>query len=378
MGITNKIKKLYLAGVFVCCMLFAAGCGTTSFTDVAAYVKLGAVRGDALCVSSDRYAHNTLSKEQQIVYDEMLNAIMNMEETVRLSTTDKSDVKLCYDAICADYGEIFWVEACSYSELSLLGKPCAVSFAVEYAYTSEEVLDLKARMQPVIDEYLAQLAECESDYEKTEVVYRRLLQEVDYDMEAENNQNILSVFLGKKTVCQGYACAAQYLLDQAGIPCVIVSGTAQEQPHAWNMVKLDGAYYYLDVTWGNADFRGEKERAGDGINYGYLNITTEELLRSHQPQVDFSLRECDSIKNNYYVRNQLFFDQWDADAIGQKLADAFQEKRDSISVKFADSGLFAQAKEYFIDGRHITDYCPGISKIYYVPDKDLGILTIYF
>ena len=47
-------------------------------------------------------------------------------------------------------------------------------------------------------------------------------------------------------------------------------------------------------------------------------------------------------------------------------------------MKFADSGLFAQAKEYFIDGRHITDYCPGISKIYYVLDEDLDIFTIYF
>ena len=378
MGITKKMKTIYLAGALAVSMLFTAGCGKISFTQVAAFAKLGAAQGDAACVSSDRYAHNTLSKEQQLVYDEMLDAIMNMEENVRLSTTDKSDVKLCYNAICADYGEIFWVDTCSYSELSLFGKPCAVSFAVEYTYTPEEVLDVKARMQPVIDEYLELLSACESDYEKTEVVYRRLLQEVDYDMEAENNQNIQSVFLGKRTVCQGYACAAQYLLYQAGVPCVIVSGIAQGQPHAWNMVQLDGEYYYLDVTWGNADFRGEKEHAGDGINYGYLNITSEELFRNHEPQVDFPLRECDSTADNYYVRNQLFFDRWDADAVGGKLADAFAGGKDSISVKFADSGLFGRAKEYFIDGRHITEYCPGISRIYYVPDAELGILTIYF
>ena len=53
----------------------------------------------------------------------MLGAIRNVEESVRLSTSEKGDVKMCYDAICADYGEIFWVDNCSYSELSMFGIP---------------------------------------------------------------------------------------------------------------------------------------------------------------------------------------------------------------------------------------------------------------
>lgn len=384
MRITKQLQKICLVWVLITATLLTAGCGKTSFVgnmsfaEVFAFIKPQGMQGEAPCVSSDRYVHNTLDKAQQLVYDKMLDAIMNMEESVRLPTTDKSDVKICYNAICADYGEIFWVDACSYSELSLFGKPSAVSFTVEYAYTPEEVAVYQARMQPVIDEYLERLAACESDYEKTEVLFRMLLREVDYDMNAENNQNILSVFLGKKTVCQGYACATQYLLHQAGIPCVIVSGTAQGQPHAWNMVQLDGDYYYLDVTWGNADFRGENEHVGSGINYGYLNLTSDELFRSHQPQVDFPLSECDSTEDNYYVRKRLFFDRWDVDAIGAKLGRAFEKNKGSVSVKFADGELLAQAKNYFIDERHITDYCQGVSSIYYVPDTDLNILTIYF
>ena len=384
MRITKQLQKISLVWVLITATLLTAGCGKTSFVgnmsfaEAFAFIKPQGMQGEAPCVSSDRYVYNTLDKAQQRVYDKMLDAIMNMEESVRLPTKDKSDVKLCYNAICADYGEIFWVDACSYSELSLFGKPSAVSFTVEYAYTPEEVADHQARMQPVIDEYLERLAACESDYEKTEVLFRMLLREVDYDMNAENNQNILSVFLGKKTVCQGYACATQYLLHQAGIPCVIVSGTAQGQPHAWNMVQLDGDYYYLDVTWGNADFRGENEHVGSGINYGYLNLTSDELFRSHQPQVDFPLSECDSTEDNYYVRKRLFFDRWDVDAIGAKLGRAFEKNKGSVSVKFADGELLAQAKNYFIDERHITDYCQGVSSIYYVPDEELNILTIYF
>lgn len=374
----NKSVKTYLA-LLTAAVLMLSGCGMEEYTDAVGITAVwGNRREEVPCVSSDRYAHNTLNEEQQIVYDEMLDAIMNMEESVNLSTTDRSDVKLCYDAICADYGEIFWVDTCSYKEVSMFGKPFAVDFVVEYAYTPEEVDSYREQMQPVIDGYLERLAKCESDYEKTEVLYRKLIREVDYDMSAENNQNILSVFLEKETVCQGYACATQYLLQQAGIPCVIVTGVAQGQPHAWNMALLDGDYYYIDVTWGNADFLGGTGDTASSVNYGYLNITTDELLINHRPQVDFSLSTCDSTENNYYVKKKLFFGSWDPDAIGAKIARAFHKEKASVSLKFADGEMLSQAKRYFIDEQHITDYCEGISQIYYVPDTDLNILTIYF
>lgn len=373
----RKWKKVLRVLLLVVVLLLAGG-GRELLAGVFGAAGLGNSRAEVTCISSDRYVHNTLSENQQRVYDEMLDAIMQMQEHVRLSTTDKADVMTCYNAICADYGEIFWVDKCSYSEYLLFGQPYAVGFDVTYAYTQEETADYRERMQPVIDDYLEQLAACESDYEKTKLLYGRLIRDVSYDPRAENNQNILSVFIGKSTVCQGYACAVQYLLQQAGIECVIVTGTAQGQPHAWNMALLDGDYYYLDVTWGSADFLGASGSAKGGINYGYLNITSEELLTNHQPQVDFPLGICDSMENNYYVKQGLFFDDWDADAIGQKFMQAFEDNEDSVSVKFGDSGLFAQAQDYFIDDQHITDYCDGISRIYYVQDKDINILTIYF
>lgn len=375
-GILKYIKKNYLLLTMVF-MLLLCGCGKESLTDVWEVLKSGNGDGAVLCVSSDRYAHETLSEKQQLVYDEMLDAIMNMKENVRLSTTEPADVDICYHAICADYGEIFWVDSCSYAAIVLFGRTCAVKFSITYAFTPEQVADYRKQMQPVIEEYLRQLMACESDYEKTELLYRRLIREVAYDGNADQNQNILSVFLGKATVCQGYACAVQYLLQQVGIPCVIVTGTAQGQPHAWNMAMLDGDYYYLDVTWGNADFLGGSDDASGGINYGYLNITSEELLVNHQPDVDFFLPSCTDTANNYYVKHDLYITSPDPGVIGEKIANAYEQKSDSISMKFASGEMLAQAKSYLIDEKHLADYCRGISQIYYVQDKDLNILTIY-
>lgn len=49
------------------------------------------------------------------------------------------------------------------------------------------------------------------------------------------------------SVCQGYALAYKYLLNQSGIDCLMVTSKAMN--HAWNLIKLDGKYYQVDVTW---------------------------------------------------------------------------------------------------------------------------------
>ena len=57
-----------------------------------------------------------------------------------------------------------------------------------------------------------------------------------------------------KSVCQGYAKAFEYFMDVLGIECELISGTANNgngtwAGHAWNKVKIDGKWLYIDVTW---------------------------------------------------------------------------------------------------------------------------------
>ena len=70
-------------------------------------------------------------------------------------------------------------------------------------------------------------------------------------------------FVEGNSVCQGYALAFKALMNRADVPCFFVNG----EGHAWNMVELDGAWYYVDVTWDDpvnigstGDFAGMVER----------------------------------------------------------------------------------------------------------------------
>lgn len=86
-----------------------------------------------------------------------------------------------------------------------------------------------------------------------------------------------------KSVCQGYAEAFKLLMDMLNIPCKVVSGTANNgsgngyQGHAWNVVKIDGKWYNIDVTWDDP-IGNEK----DSVNYGYFLINDSKLSKDHK------------------------------------------------------------------------------------------------
>ena len=94
-----------------------------------------------------------------------------------------------------------------------------------------------------------------SEYDKIKYIFEYLVNTVDYNMEAPDNQNIYSALAGKASVCAGHSRAAQYLLQQTGIECIYVTGTIPGQgAHAWNIVKCGGQYYQMDVTFGDPVF----------------------------------------------------------------------------------------------------------------------------
>jgi hypothetical protein len=101
-------------------------------------------------------------------------------------------------------------------------------------------------------------------------------------------------------VCEGIAEAAKLLLDACGIPTLKLSGVARKEdgstePHAWNVVLINGKWYHLDVTF-------DLTMAGDHIRYDYFNLSTEEILkdRTIRPYHKFTPSQCHD-EWDYYI-----------------------------------------------------------------------------
>ena len=88
-----------------------------------------------------------------------------------------------------------------------------------------------------------------------------------HNYDAYNDQTIAGALADKKCVCNGYALAAEYFLNAAGIECVTVTGCV----HAWNRVKLYDNWYELDVTWMDS-----YEISGK-YDYNWFNISSNKI-----------------------------------------------------------------------------------------------------
>ena len=324
------------------------------------------------------YAYSTLDEETRIVYDEVLDAILSHEEEVSVSTVDTKILENAYKAVCADYGGLFWVSGYVYTQYTRGGKLVGMDFTPKYTMSHEERIGIQEQIDDSVEELLAGISVSNSDSEKAKYVFEIFIQNVDYDASMENNQNIISVFLSRATVCQGYACATQYLLNKLGVPSTIVTGMAEGESHAWNLVRLDGNYYYMDTTWGNSRYLDDSSQIEKYVNYSYLAVTSEEISRTHVLDSSFPLPECTSMENNYFVREGKYFTEWNPENVGSLFAQAWSQGGGGMSVKFSSPELYQQAIQYFIADQHIADYCEKISSIYYLEDPEQYVLTINF
>lgn len=336
---------------------------------------------DVETVSDGRYVYQTLTREQKKIYDQMLDAILEQKKEVTISATDGGSLEDIFNCIKADYGGLFWVESFRYTQYQKNGKTEMVSFSPNYTMTKKERKTTQRQIDKKVNAYLKGIKSTASDYKKVCYIYKKLIQKVDYNLQSKNNQNIISVFLGKQTVCQGYANAMQYLLEKLGVPCVVVTGRAKGGPHAWNLVQLDGEWYYTDVTWGNSKYHDEEKNDVKYVEYDYLNITTAEMQRNHTPQVKFPLPNCTAVKNNYYVKEKRYFSSLNAanvDAIGAAIRKSYDKGSGNVSVKFSNSALCSQAKQYFLTDYHISDYCKELESVYYKTNTEMNIFVIIF
>lgn len=91
-----------------------------------------------------------------------------------------------------------------------------------------------------------------NDFEKAYKIHDYLILNTAYDEKNYDRNTIPSVdytaegiLVNHTGVCEGYAKAYQALMVMLGIPTITVTG----DNHMWNMVKLGGNWYHVDVTW---------------------------------------------------------------------------------------------------------------------------------
>ena len=93
-------------------------------------------------------------------------------------------------------------------------------------------------------------------------VNRYIVDNVEYDKQNDNGNNIYGALIENHAVCEGYAKAFKYFLDDLKIPNIMVAGSARntdgtQELHLWNYVQLNDRWYAADVTWNDPIIIGD-------------------------------------------------------------------------------------------------------------------------
>ena len=123
-----------------------------------------------------------------------------------------------------------------------------ITLTMSYGTSKEQEEELKNKTNSI----LAGLNISEaSDYEKVRAIYNYICSNVVYDYDHLDDDSYrlkytaYAAAINGTAVCSGIADLFYYLATAAGLEARITINDI----HAWNIVKVDGKYYYLDPTW---------------------------------------------------------------------------------------------------------------------------------
>jgi hypothetical protein len=214
------------------------------------------------------------------------------------------------EAVEYDHPELFWYFAqdeypfrlTSYIEPNSAGK---YRVSMTLSKPSENYETIMTQFNEAADAFLAEIDRMETPAQIALSIHDKLIDMASYDYEtaekglrgyAHSAYGAL-VDNGRGTahsaVCDGYAKAYIYLLQQSGIiSCEIIGNAGSETLglHAWTCVLLDGEWYEVDATWDDTepehDFADHPDDVAvilentefmDTCRHAYFLLTTDEM-----------------------------------------------------------------------------------------------------
>nr|WP_295304126.1 transglutaminase domain-containing protein [uncultured Blautia sp.] len=339
--------------------------------------------------TSQEYYFGLLNEEEQRGYREIIDGIKARKKEFYLTIYDDDTVNKVYHAVLMDHPELFWVHNRKQVYKTTFSDANYCMFSPGYSYTDEEMQEIQAAAENACQEVSTLLPEGAGDYEKAKTVYTYLIDNAEYQ-ESEDDQSMAGIFWKKQAVCAGYAGAAQYLLEYLGVPCIYVEGSTagSTEGHAWNIITLNGEYYYFDATNGDQPefLEGDAVQLAEHktIIYDYLCPFPAEYEMTYTFSEEFPVPECTATAMNFYVLNQGCFDSYDYQEILAYCQMRLNNGAAVVRFKFSSQEAFDQAKAEWINGDAIQEVARyymtlyGMSQVEYHYGILENLKTIYY
>lgn len=260
------------------------------------------------------YYYQQLSETGKIIYASIENnieSLKNGEDNIKLPSSLNDIAKSnengkelitkefqnAWDAFNTDKQEYFYLDSskvCLVTKITTKGSNTNYEFFIgkgdnktyfsnNYENREQVEADIQ-KLQKAKDEIIKKANG--NNYDKILYIHDWILENTKYDNDGkDNNSNIYGCIINGEAICEGYARAYKYLLDELDIPCVLASGTAVDENgkterHAWNYVYINNNWYAVDTTWDDPIIIGNG-KVTNNIKYKYFLKGSNIMKRDH-------------------------------------------------------------------------------------------------
>lgn len=290
---------------------------TTDFNiDDASYVQYNNQTGYKY---NNKYYYNSLNQYSKVIYDTIINNLDKLKtgngvidinydfSKVWNNANGQSDLNEYYDdainALNLDVPDLFYID---FSKMYLNVEKTSNFFSTKYKlyispgkYPNYYIDGYESRQQVELAIQQVEAAKSKlkskvigNDYSKLKILHDWLVDYMSYDGTSSNKATVYGALIEKKGVCESYARAYKYILDECGIENILVTGTATNstnntEDHMWNYVKLNGKWYAVDVTWDDPIVIGGGT-VGNDVKQKYFLNGSREFFKNHTEKLTIS------------------------------------------------------------------------------------------
>lgn len=141
------------------------------------------------------------------------------------------------------------------------GSDRVVELRFTYQTGRDSLRNMRAQVAPVFESALLYVSGDGSTAEKYAQLYSFLMERYDYQIVSSITPAYSLIRHGVGD-SKAFACVYAAMCRQAGLECMVVSGTYNGESRYWNMIEQDGVYFHLDLLAGRLLKRTDAQMVG--------------------------------------------------------------------------------------------------------------------
>ncbi len=309
--------------------------------------------------ASSEYYKNLLTDEKEILlYDEILTAVLSHDKEYEIKHFDTDTVNKIALYITLDNPFVVLSDnLLEYSRTHDYDNKIIdyltefdLPFSMEYEDMTDEIILSIEKAEEII----SLMPEYEDEYYKAKYLHDYLATNVSYSSDEDTTIRHCTPYaalIGGSGKCESYSRAYALLCNMAGLECFMVmydqSQSEDGVGHMWNMIRVNGNYYHIDVT--HDSFTQDIGYPKNYVAYDYFLVGGSGLSKPDtiSGKISEIIPSVESDSDTYFIKSGLLFDSYNRNTVGKAAGEYLKKQKKEgycgVSIRFTDKADYDKA-----------------------------------